>query len=298
MSASPSPSNSSSNEGEADGGGVAARRTSLEKGLNIVAELAASGGGMTMHELARATGLNRTTTYRISDVLERMGWIQPVSVEPGRVDVGPRLLGLSVLIASKYDTEARLQPIIDRTAASLSETVHVGMLEGSYVVHVARALPDIRLNMAARIGAKELAHVTSLGKALLATLSKDKLLDLYPEEVLSGKTPHSIRRRTELLAHLEACAERGYASDDQESGLGVRCVGAPVFDAAGQGLFAISVTTVPARMEGEDFQRVVHAVCATAALATASFGGRVPPPWPGTLDPALQSFPDRPGSGV
>jgi len=262
-------------------------KTSLEKGLSIVSELAASNGGMSMNELARATGLNRTTTYRSSEVLKRMGWIQRVSTEPERVDVGPQLLGLSVLIASKYDAEARLRPIIEALASSLSETVHVGMLEGASVVHIARALPDTRLNMAARIGAKDIAHVTSLGKALLATLSREELLDLYPDEVLPGKTPNSIQRRTDLLSHLEECAERGYAVDDEESSLGVRCVGVPVFDPHGGGLLAISVTSVPARIDGQDLEHASQAVRAAAALVTASFGGRIPPGWSGTLDPSL-----------
>lgn len=258
--------------------------TSLEKGLRVLQELLASEGGMTVSALAKATGLNRTTTYRLCDVLERTGWIQRLEIErPGdeatRVEAGPRLLGLSVLVTNKYDPEARLRPIIDRLAESESETVHVGILDGTNIVHLARALSSTGLNLAARTGAKEHAHLTALGKALLATLPRERLVELYTTERLPGQSPNSIRSRRELFRDLEATIERGYAIDNEESRIGVKCVAAPVFDSLGRGLFAISVTTAPARLDGARLESVANAIRSAAARATASFGGFIPIPW-------------------
>lgn len=255
--------------------------SSLEKGLLILRELAVSDGGMTVAELAQATGLNRTTTYRLCDTLEEDGWVLRVGGEESvaRLDVGPALHGLAVLIGSKYDSEEKLRPIIEGLARSLDETVHVGILDHAQLIHVARALPDAGLNMAARIGHREPAHVAALGKALLATLSNEELDRLYLEESLPIRTEKTISSRTELFRDLERIRAVGYAVDDEESRVGVKCIAAPVFGPTGRGIFAVSVTTMPVRLSGERFDQVVTAVQAAASLTTAAFGGRTPQAW-------------------
>jgi DNA-binding IclR family transcriptional regulator len=254
--------------------------SSLEKGLVILRELAASERGLSAAELAQVTGLNRTTIYRLCDILRRGDWLQRVGEEAdtSRIDLGPAMHGLAVLVTSKYDTEAKLRPIVDGLAHSLGETVHVGVLEQSQVVHVARALPDSGLNMAARIGSREPAHAAGLGKALLATLSDEDVLRRYSDEELLTRTPNTIGSRTELLQNLATIRERGYATDDEESGVGVMCIAAPVFAPNGQALFAVSVTSMPQRFEGDRFDQILQAVQGAASLATAAFGGR-PPLW-------------------
>lgn len=255
--------------------------SSLEKGLIVLRELASSERGMTAAELAQVTGLNRTTVYRLCEILRRGGWVQRLGEDDDatRLDIGPSMHGLAVLVGSKYDTEAQLRPIIDGLARSLAETVHVGVLEGTQVVHVARAMPDSGLNIAARLGSREFAHVAALGKALLATLPDAEVRERYVGEELPVRTPKTVRTPKALIQELHQIRELGYALDDEESRVGVKCVAAPVFDAVGAAIFAISVTTAPQRLEGGRFQQVVDAVKGAASLATASFGGVAPEAW-------------------
>jgi DNA-binding IclR family transcriptional regulator len=254
--------------------------SSLEKGLVLLRELSSSERGMTATELAQVTGLNRTTVYRLCDMLRKGGWVQRVGDEDGtpRLDIGPLMHGLGVLVTSKYDTERQLQPIIDGLVRSLDETVHIGVLDGTHVVHVFRALPESGLSMAARLGSREPAYVTALGKALLATLPDDEVVERFADLEFSVRTPNTIRTLPELLENLDRVREIGYAVDDEESRIGVKCIAAPVFDASHTASFAISVTTVPQRLEGDRLDHVAEAVRSAAYLATASFGGTVPDP--------------------
>jgi DNA-binding IclR family transcriptional regulator len=255
--------------------------SSLEKGLAILREMAGSERGLTVAELAATAGLNRTTTYRLCEMLERGGWVQRVDGEEGttRLDLGPTMHGLTVLVQSKYDLEAKLRPIIDGLSRSLGETVHVGVLDGAQIVHIAAALPDSGLNMAARIGSREAAHVAALGKALLATLPAEEVASLYLDEALPTRTAKTIATRAQLLEELEATRTRGYALDDEEGRMGVFCVGVPAFGPDGAAVLAISVTTVPARVEGERLQQVVGGVQGAASLVSAAWGGHVPHWW-------------------
>lgn len=253
--------------------------SSLEKGLAVLRELAASDGSLTAGQLASATGLNRTTIYRLCDTLERDGWATRADdgdASIARFELGVAAHGLAVLITSKYDTEARLRPVIAELSGALGTTVHVGTLEGAQVVHVARSLPPEGMSVAARLGTREHAHCAGIGKALLAALPRDEIDRLYPDEPLPTRTPRSIATRTALHRELDRIRRNGFALDDEEGALGIRCVAAPVFAPGGRGLFALSVTSVPSRLQGEELERATAAVQQAAARLTASFGGAPP----------------------
>jgi DNA-binding IclR family transcriptional regulator len=257
-------------------------RTSLEKGLAILHEIAARETSPSVAQLAESTGLNRTTVYRLCDVLERDGWIQPT---PGkdrrqrRVDLGPRALGLAVLANTRYDPEARLEPLMQALAERVGETVHAGILDGASVIHVALAVPDSGPHLAVALGARAYAHATALGKAMLATLPRQEILERYRQEELPKRTSTAIGNRSALLEDLERIVECGYALDDEESRIGVRCLGVPIFGPSGRAVFAMSVTTTPVNLEGERITAVAAALQECAARATASLGGTVPAAW-------------------
>jgi DNA-binding IclR family transcriptional regulator len=194
-------------------------------------------------------------------------------------DIGFAAHGLAVLVINKYDTASKLDPLIRELARTLNETVHIGALDGDKVVHVARALPDEGPNLAIRIGARENAHVTALGKAMLAALPRQALERLFPDEQLPARGPHALQTRSELFRELEGIPARGFAFSKEESRAGVSCIAAPLFGSDGHPLLAISVTTTPGRLEGERQREVATAVMAAAAFATASFGGRAPETW-------------------
>jgi DNA-binding IclR family transcriptional regulator len=257
--------------------------TSLQKGLQILKELAASEHPLTPSEISQATGLNRSTTYRLLEVLEEKGWVAQMPGHGGArgapYDLGFAAHGLAVLVTSKYDLTAKLEPVVSNLARLLDETVHVGMLEHDKVVHVSRALPDEGPNMAVRVGEREFAHATALGKAILATLPIETFRDLYPEEQLMTRGPQTVQTRTQLLEELGRVAALGYALDAEGSRPGVRCLAVPIFSPDGTAGLAISITTMAIRLDDSRVPEVAAAVGATAALATAAFGGHAPARW-------------------
>jgi DNA-binding IclR family transcriptional regulator len=252
------------------------RLSSLEKGLGILRVLGSTTRGMLPAEIATAAELNRSTTYRLCEILERDGWVQRLPPDGGRANrftIGASTLGLAILVTSAYDTTARLQPIINSLAASIGETVHVGVLEHTQIVHIAAATPPGGgLRIAAAIGSRDAAHATALGKALLATLSDEEVTERYRDTSLQQRTPHTIGTLSELLTELGRIRELGYSIDDEESGRGMKCVATSVLSPSGTARFALSVTTIPARLEGDRLDVAINATKASAALLGTAFG--------------------------
>ena len=235
-------------------------RTSLEKGLTLLQQLATAELGMSIAELAEATGLNRTTTHRLCEALEEAGWLQfaadGASSRRRRVSLGPRTLGLAVLVNNKYDPETRLEPLMENLSRTVGETVHAGMLDDTWIIHVARSVPDAGLHMAAPLGSRELAHVTALGKAMLATLTREELLTRYRHEELLVRTERAIATRTALLEELERVRLVGtrWTTKSREEAC---AVWAPRSSAPqGTRRFAFSVTSMPVHLEGERLEVV------------------------------------------
>ena len=209
-------------------------RSNLGRALEVVQHVASAPGPVGVAELAERLGVSRTSAYRLCDALTRIGWIHRLdSGGPGRVrsiELGAQALGFSILVMNKYDQQARLTPTMRELSKTVGETVHAGMLDGEDVVHISRASPDLGPHMALPLGARVPAHVTALGKAILATLPREAILHRYPYEQLVVMTDQSVGTRAALLEELARVASRGYAIDEGESRAGVRCVGAPVLE--------------------------------------------------------------------
>ncbi|MEV4450411.1 MULTISPECIES: IclR family transcriptional regulator [Streptomyces] len=169
---------------------------------------------------------------------------------------GPALMEIGLTAATRMDIRALARPILEELASVTGETVHLGTLEGGEVRFLDCVESELALRVAGRVGRVLPAYATSLGKVMLAQLPTDTVLRLYPSESLAPVTPHTIRRRSELLAELDRVRERGYAVNHDESEEGVSSVGVWVPRGGNHPPAALSVAAPTARL-GE--QQVVRA---------------------------------------
>jgi DNA-binding IclR family transcriptional regulator len=210
---------------------------SLERALLIV-ETAAREPGLTVTEVAARVGTTKGTAFRHLSVLREWGYL---SIDDDkRYSLGPRLLELGY---TAHDQLALPRVAIDKMRElrdRFNETVHLGVLIDGDVVHIETVPSTQALKMAAAVGERALPHVSALGKCLLAWGPPDRLESLA--DPLPKQSPKSLITREDLQQDLEAVLNRGYALDDEESGVGVRCTGAPIFGANGSVIAAISVS--------------------------------------------------------
>jgi len=225
---------------------------SADRTLEILEALAA-GGRRTLGELARDLAIPKSSLHGILRTMASRGWVE---TDPTGTRFG---LGLTALqVGSAYldtdDLVGLLGGVLDELAAAFGETVHLGRLDGAYVVYVAKRESVHPLRLYSAIGRRLPAHATALGKALLAERPAAELDALLPDP-LPRLTRRTIVDRGSLDAELAEIRARGYALDHEENTEGIVCVARAV-----RATDAISLSVPAARMTEAIAQRMAEAL--------------------------------------
>jgi len=137
---------------------------------------------------------------------------------------------------------------IDELADATGEVAQFGTLEHGDLVYLYKARGDAAVETMSTMGSRETLHSTALGKAILSVMNEASVRDLLGPGPLPAKTDNTITDINELVDELEMITERGYAIDDEENILGLRCVSTPVVLDDGTVLGSISVSGPSSRM--------------------------------------------------
>lgn len=214
-----------------------------------------------------ALGVGQSTAHRLMAMLQYHGFVEQDAVSRLYL-AGPALLEIGLAAVQNLDIRGAARPILDRLCAETGETVHLGVLQGTDVLYMDAVESQSALRVSVRIGRQIPAHATSLGKAMLAALPLDRVLQLYPHEDLVAVTERTITRRSQLLAELEAVRSRGFAENIEEGEPGVGSVGVAVVE-SGALIGGISVAAPRARFRKTERDRYA-ALLSTAAIDLAS----------------------------
>jgi IclR family acetate operon transcriptional repressor len=233
------------------GGPVAEAVRSLERAFELLEHLADAGGELALSELTEVSGLPMPTIYRLMRTLVNRGYVRQ---EPSkRYALGPRLIRLGEGAGRLLGSWAR--PALTRLVDEVGETANMAVLEGDEAVYVAQVPSRHSMRMFTEVGRRVRPHCTGVGKALLAQLSEPRVREILERTGMEAQTRNTLTDPEALLAELERIRERGYAVDDEEQEIGVRCVAVPLPGAPA--LTALSVSGPSARMTGETVQDVV-----------------------------------------
>ncbi len=224
---------------------------SLVRGLDILETLSAHPDGLTLSEICRTLTLPKSSTHALLHGLLARNYLMN-----GRRDrtyrLGPRLFQLGNAYVQGIDLVGEGQETVRAVSRRCDETVHLATLEGRDVLYVAKEEGTSYIRMVSALGKRVPAHGTGIGKVLLAALSEEELQTLYPPERPPERlTSTTITRLPELKAELARTRERGYALDNEESTVGLRCVAAPIYDAERQTVAAMSVSVPVSRWSPE-----------------------------------------------
>ncbi|MDH6627672.1 DNA-binding IclR family transcriptional regulator [Streptomyces sp. LBL] len=204
-----------------------------------------------LQELADALEVPRSSMYALLQTLISRGWV--------RTDVTGSLYGIGIhalLTGTSYlDSDPRVRvvlPLLDEASQALGETIHMGRLDGRDVTYLATRESHEYLRTISRVGRRLPAHVTALGKALLAERDDAEL----PEGPYEALTPHTRTSRETLLADLAEVRTRGYSIDREESVLGIVGFGFALrYDSPAQD--AVSCSVPVTRLTPEHEERIV-----------------------------------------
>ncbi|MFE4665530.1 IclR family transcriptional regulator [Streptomyces sp. NPDC056716] len=206
-------------------------------------------------DVATYLGVATSTAHRLLAMLHYRGFIR--QAERGKTYVpGSALTGVALSILQRFDVRDALHPYLESLNTELTETVHLGILDGTTVRFIDAIESPRAVRVASRLGRSMPAHCTSTGKSMLSQLSTEDLRRLYPEEELSGLTPNSIRNRSELEGEVEIVRRLGYATSSEESEEGVASVAAAFPARRGSLQLAFNVSVPVSRMNRTDLRRI------------------------------------------
>jgi IclR family KDG regulon transcriptional repressor len=247
----------------------------LTKVLRIFDALQRSPAGLRLKQISEQTRLNKSTAYRFLSHLEREGYL--VREEHGVYMLGMRLFELAS--ASNHESTLRrvATPVLREVLRATGETVNLGVLHGLSVVYLEVLESAHEFRMVSRVGAHQPIYSTALGKALAAFLpteTSEKALEVVEFQPF---TPHTITNFAQFKEELARIRERGFAVDNEELVLGVRCISAPVLNSAGEAVAAISVAGPTSRISEGKIPVFSAAVRDAAHAISVRIGFSMPP---------------------
>ncbi len=237
---------------------------SIGRAFAILETMADAGGVIGLSQLANDAGLPLATIHRLVRTLVELGYVRQ---EPSRqYSLGPRLMRLADASTKRLTVLA--DPYLRQVVSRLGESVNLAVLDGEEIVYVAQVQPSTNfMRMFTEVGRRAKPHTTAVGKAMLADWDDQDVRDLLRRTGMARRTEQTITSPDAFLADLATVRERGYALDDGEQELGVRCVAVSVPGAPRA--MALSMSGPLTRMT-DDAVRAAAPLLAEAAAALSA----------------------------
>ena len=241
----------------------------LARAIHVLGALAGRVQGWSLDELGAELGIAKASLLRILRTLEDEGVVRR---EADLYFVGARVLDFSHGYLRGLELTRVARPLMEGLAQRTGQTVSLAVRDDLEIVYVAieRAQQDIGIQ--GEIGARHPANATALGKVLLADLDPADAAALFAGRDLVRLTHRTLTDPDALLRHLDVVRRQGYAVDDEERGIGIRCVAAPVRRADGRAIGAISVAGPIFHMTEDVLPRYRQWLLDATAQASARFG--------------------------
>lgn len=237
--------------------------TAVERALNILENVAHRRDGLTNSEISRKLSIPKSSASYILRTLERRGYLRR-DAETSRYKLGLKILSLGGDAQSNLDIADVALPFMRSLVERVHLTSHLAVLDQGEAVYIEKVEAPGFFKVNTWVGRRMYLHSTSVGKALLAWLPKQELEAIVRQQGMRKRTPKTINTVSRLLADLEHVREQGYAVDDEENSLGARCLGAPIFDAAGNVTAALGVSGTITQVDEDNLPKIVEALRETA----------------------------------
>ncbi len=237
---------------------------SLERALGLLERMADAGGEVGLSELAASSGLPLPTIHRLVRTLVSCGYVRQ---QPNRrYALGPRLIRLGESASRLLGGWAR--PYLAELVEATGETADMALLDGDEVVYVAQVPSRHSMRMFTEVGRRLPPHSTGVGKALLADVPADRVRALLARTGMPAATEHTLTEPDAFVAELARIRERGYAVDDGEQEVGVRCLAVTV--PGSPTAAAISVSGPAGRVTAAAQERIVPVLREVARRLSAA----------------------------
>lgn len=248
---------------------------SVARALSLMRLLAQEDGGSRLSDVARAAGLPVSTAHRLLTTLEQQGFAQ---FEPASAlwHVGRDAFTVGLAYGRRLSFVAPALPLLRRLRDATRETANLGILDDDHLVTVSQVESREIRRALSPPGRRVPVFCSAMGKAILATWRDDDVLALADRAGLPPLTTKSLRTREAALAEIARTRARGWALDDEEFNLGMRCLAAVVWSPQAEAACAISISGAAVRLTEDRLEPLGHLVAQAAEELTLVLGGVAP----------------------
>jgi IclR family acetate operon transcriptional repressor len=239
----------------------------LDRAIDLLEHLAGADDGMSLSDLAQKSGLPQPTAHRLLRTLVHRGYVRQLPTR--RYALGPSCMRLGE--RASHFLGAWTRPYLEQLVRAVGETANLAVLDGDLVVYVAQVPSGHSMRMFNEVGRRVYPHCTGVGKAILSQLPEHAVRDIVSRTGMPEQTPRTITDIDGLLAELAQTRQRGYAIDDGEQEVGVRCLAAPVPGAPTPA--AVSISGPAARVTLSNAGVIVPLLGSTAVELGAELDG-------------------------
>lgn len=244
---------------------------SLDRAM-IVFEFLSETQGKTLTALASDLEQSPATVYRILVTLEGRGLVE-FDAGDQVWHVGPRAFIIGARFLRRSSLSERARPILRALMEEMGETANLGIEQNGHVLFVSQVETHASIRAFFPPGTLSRLHASGIGKALLSQMDATRIDKFLDHEPLEEFTQFTLTAPKQLLDDLQQTRLRGYATDDEERNLGMRCIAAPVFDHHNEAIAGISVSGPTSRVGPDQILGIGRAVVAAAHRLTTAIGG-------------------------
>jgi len=266
--------------GEAEGGSLMKktlksreRVTSVERALSILELLASRNQGLSTSAISRLAGVPKSSTSYLLRTLTARGYVWR-DAESGQHTLGIRVLSLGGQamqgMALREVAFPHLRSIVERTRLG----AHLAILDHGDAVYIERIESPGFIKMDIWIGRRVAPQLTAVGKALICHLDPHDVQEIVSRHRVTPASSKTIVKLPRLMEELALTCQRGYAIDDEEHAVGVRCAAAPIFAAGGEVVAAIGVSGTASQLNDDYLPKVGNLIRSTALKLSSQLGSR------------------------
>lgn len=227
----------------------------VDKTIDVLEAFLKHESEMGITELARLSRLNISTVYRITSVLVRRGYLSQRQ-KRGKYFIAPKLLEFSSAIRQQMKIGNVAFPFLNKLHEVTNEAVNLAILDGSEAVCIEQIESSQNLRTMTKVGTRFPLYCTGVGKAFLAYAEEKEVERYARSKGLPYRTENTITELTKLKEELATIRQEGIAVDNEEFELGIKCIGAPIFDGNGNIVATFIVSGPSVRLNSSRIEEI------------------------------------------
>lgn len=249
---------------------------SLEKALRILKLFSSGKRDYRAIEISEELGYHKSSLQRLISTLVAEGFLERSLDRPAHYRLGVEILLLGNAAKDNLSLRSAAKPFLKELSKRTRETIHLSVTDDFRVYYLDKINSSQPIRIVTHIGQRIPIHTSSMGKSIMAYMSRHELDHGIAKHGLPALTPNTITTRKRLDEELERVREQGCAYDNEEWNVGVKCVGAPVFNENGEVIAAVSCSGPAQRFTEQAMARFAEDVTETARSISRRLGYQAP----------------------